>query len=446
MSEFKKNPRTLLYDKVVNCEGANIRFVQKKSKKLGMCVTFFNGKNAESYYDNGVFKENSHGIAHFLEHLLFTNVTDGVNWLEKLSSEKVSMNGATGENVVFYHILANAEDMFEKRIEQLMKISFTLDIDDEIFNKEKGIVSSEASLFIDDTRTLANDVISSYYCPSHSKHSIAGTAETVNGIEMDELVKYYQDVYSLDNCEIQVFADFENNPSFESRYLELFAKVIKKIRSEYPIHVQNKGVKRKIAEPINTKFDKKEHTITSAKVSAEEYLRVLKVNSTSEDGFGIKLLSYGILAPLLSPSYNIKVKELLESKGLNVQSDSMGASLGVDSVHEFCMTFKSTTKEKLELLFKTYVEIFSNVRDYIDEDRIQKLADMEYVSEYRKADVSIAYLYTNYAQMAMGTLGKLGYGASEKVESSLYSNLDMFEEIAKEMDFENYIDIHSVKQ
>lgn len=438
--EFKKNPATNLFENTFNIDGINFRFIQKKSRNLGIVVYFRNGKNAESFYDeNGNFMENSYGLAHFIEHLLFSSATEKIDWLKRLVSEKIAMNGATGENVVFYHINAKLDKMLDEHIESLLKIAYTLDIDDAIFEKEKGIVSTEASLSLDAPYNKMVDVFSNYIKNSHTNHSVVGTPESVMGTTKEEVIKYYTDVYTFENSEICIYADFEGNDNLDQKVIDLILEKIENIRAKFDVHAQLTGPKRTIALPNKTVFDQKTYDIFSPKTTVETSYRFYRFPMI-EDSAVNDYETITFLNTLLHPQFNPNVKELFEKYGFR-NDTGYYFDLSSSSKTECSFYIEISEIDRVEELVDFVKEIFGNIEKYITSDVIESIKTMEVEKQYRSLDETLENSLLVYPYKFLRDIQIIDRDIplDFKVDIDVACNVDVIKNIVGRMDFENYL-------
>lgn len=440
--KYTKNPLTLFNETVFNRDGVNFRFVQKKSKKLGMVVYFKNGKSAESYYnEQGEFCENSHGLAHFIEHLLFSSATENIDWLKKAISEKVEMNGATGEGVVFYHMCSTLDRMLNEYIENLLKISYTLDINEEIFLKEKGIVSTEASLSLDLPNNKTMKLLSKYIKNSHVNHSTVGTPESVNATTMEEVIKYYQDVYTFENSEICIFADFETNKGLDEKIVKLILDKLELIRAKFPIHAQLKGPKRIIARPKNTVLDQSMNIVSTPKVSQELMVRYYRFPLNPETSL-LNLEVLNLLPNLLHPMLNANVNELLKEKGLRLDTN-FAIDIASSSLEEACFVIQTTQKERLEDTVEYVKELLLNFDKYITDEVIESINISEEEKSFYELDTALTSNLITYPFKYLIGINILDTQRplNQKVDLDLLTSHEAIRNAVNEMRFDNYIDI-----
>lgn len=438
--KFIKNELTKLEEVVFNESGINFRCVQKKSKKLGMVVYFKNGKTAESYFDkDGNFKENSYGMAHFLEHLLFSSASLKIDWLKKLSTESVEFNGATGDNVVFYHVNGLVENILNEQIANLVKIAFTLDIDNAIFEKEKGIVSTEASLSQDSVNTKVANVLAKYYPNTHLSHLVPGTPQSVMGITQEEVINYYKEIYTLDNSEICLFGDFKNNPSLLQKAKDIVISEINNVRENFKIHVQDTGIKRKVAFPKNTVFDKKLHEIETPSIAKDEYRRYFVVKFPKAEYYDISSLNSFLT--FINWMYNPAVKTDYEKLKFSMDT-KFSSSQEYASYDEIVFCITTTDTQRIDEITKFLQEVVENYEKY-DLDKLRNIIkNQEIITEYRSLDSSLASQLLTYPYRFLNSeRERFNLPLDKQLDNDYIISPEQFKKVSKFIDFENYVDI-----
>lgn len=157
----------------------------------------------KTYVNSGSMNEPDpqRGISHFIEHNLF-NGSDGLKpgeFFETVNKMGANTNASTGFAETNYyissHLLKKTDLENQIRIHGSMIESpkFALDM----IEKEKGPVTSEINMILDDPENLAiNQTLKTLYnITSTSKDIIGGTTENIRKITREDVIDYYQKNY-----------------------------------------------------------------------------------------------------------------------------------------------------------------------------------------------------------------------------------------------------------
>ncbi len=159
------------------------------------------------------------GISHFLEHMAF-NGTNGENGHIKLetgdSFKKIDKIGGWANASTNYAItdyVNNAPLLEEKDLETQIKVlaamSEDLKLSDDMIAKEKGPVSSEINMILDDPRTIALDqtIRSLYNIKNPADELVGGSVKHIQNLTRKDVVDYYNKYYTPSNTNIVVTGD-----------------------------------------------------------------------------------------------------------------------------------------------------------------------------------------------------------------------------------------------
>lgn len=161
------------------------------------------------------------GISHFIEHNLFNgseNLAPG-QFFNEVSKMGSSTNASTDYALTDYYIesaLMSDKDL-EKTIsmhaDMITRPLFPVDM----IEKEKGPVTSEISMVNDDMISVAaNDVIRNLFqIKSDSSNLVAGSIQTVNALDRNNVVDYWQRHYTPDNLCTVVVGDVDPSKTME---------------------------------------------------------------------------------------------------------------------------------------------------------------------------------------------------------------------------------------
>jgi predicted Zn-dependent peptidase len=164
------------------------------------------------------------GVAHFLEHKLFEEEEGNV--FDRFSKLGASANAYTNFNNTAY--LFSSTSNFYECLEVLLKFVQSPHFTDENVEKEKGIIAQEIRMYDDngEWKSFFN-MLQGLYHKHPVRVDIAGTVESITGIDKEVLYKCYNNFYHPDNMALFVVGNVDINDT-----LEVVIKNIKKDLTE----------------------------------------------------------------------------------------------------------------------------------------------------------------------------------------------------------------------
>lgn len=142
------------------------------------------------------------GIAHYLEHRMFTQ-KDGSDITEKFSRCGADSNAYTSFNKTVY--LCSATDNFNEALKHLLNFVTEPNFTDELVEKERGIIISEINMGIDDPYNRGfYGALEAMYSVNSARIDIAGTEESVSKITAEMLNMCYNAFYNANNMAVVV--------------------------------------------------------------------------------------------------------------------------------------------------------------------------------------------------------------------------------------------------
>ena len=149
------------------------------------------------------------GVAHFLEHKMFEQA-NGTNSLDTLTALGVEANAYTTNDHTAY--LFEATDNFYPALDELMDYVQNPYYTDENVEKEKGIIAQEIKMYDDQPEwQVYMNAIQLMYKNNPINIDIAGTVESISGINKDILYKVYNTFYHPSNMVLTICGDFVPN-------------------------------------------------------------------------------------------------------------------------------------------------------------------------------------------------------------------------------------------
>lgn len=187
------------------------------------------------------------GVAHFLEHKLFSQ-KDG-SAMDKFAAMGASSNAYTSFTHTAY--LFSCTEGFDDNFKLLLNFVQNPYITDESVENEKGIIGQEIRMYEDDPDwQLYFKFIESLYKDYPVKKDIAGTIETISGIDRELLYKCFKTFYDISNMVIFVVGDLKPEDVFAQIEAELpvnkDALEIKQFRTEEAEEIARPFVEAKL--------------------------------------------------------------------------------------------------------------------------------------------------------------------------------------------------------
>ena len=186
------------------------------------------------------------GVAHFLEHKMFEQ-RNGINSLDALSNIGVDANAYTTNDYTTY--LYECTDHFYEALDEFMDYVQNPYYTDENVEKEKGIIGQEIKMYEDYPGwQVYLNAVKCLYKENPVRIDIAGTVESISGINKEMLYDCYNTFYTPSNMLMVVCGDFVPE--------ELIEEIKKRITKN-----ENKSLAKKIYPNEPQEINEKETTI-----------------------------------------------------------------------------------------------------------------------------------------------------------------------------------------
>lgn len=151
------------------------------------------------------------GYAHFIEHMLFKGTSDYsardiARMIDRVGGQH---NAATNREYTCYYINV-ISDYLELSINLLSDMYYRSLFDPDEISKEKNVILEEIRMYEDTPDELIHDVFMECMLSEHPLgHPILGTVESIDGIDRERLLAFFNDNYSTDNCIFAVAGNFD---------------------------------------------------------------------------------------------------------------------------------------------------------------------------------------------------------------------------------------------
>jgi len=149
------------------------------------------------------------GIAHFLEHKLFT-CEDGSDAFERFSDYGADANAYTSFNKTCY--LFSCTDRFEESLGELLDFVTHPYFTEESVASEVGIISEEIRMYDDNPSDRCfYGMLEAMYAHHSIRRNICGSARSIARITPDLLYRCYHTFYRLSNMALVVCGDIKDD-------------------------------------------------------------------------------------------------------------------------------------------------------------------------------------------------------------------------------------------
>lgn len=158
-------------------------------------------------------KEDEHGMAHFVEHMLFKGTLNRSAIQTSKDIEKVGgwLNACTFFNFTKYYCRL-PYDKYEIGLDVLSDMIWNNTIPKEEFDMEKQVILEEIKMCIDDPMCLASDklleIMNKDY---HNRQTISGTVEDVSNITREQMIEFINKYYIPENISIVITGKFDED-------------------------------------------------------------------------------------------------------------------------------------------------------------------------------------------------------------------------------------------
>lgn len=311
------------------------------------------------------------GVAHFLEHKMFEQ-PDETNSLDTMMALGLDANAYTTNDHTAYLFECSEDENFYKGLDELMDYVQSPHYTNENVEKEKGIIGQEIMMYDDDPGfQLYLETMKCLYSKNPIRLDIAGTIESISGINPDMLYKCYNTFYNPSNMVLCVCGNFEPN-----KMLEEIKKRLKPTKNIGEI----KRIYEDEPDEISQKYTEKEMSISMPIFMIGIKDKLVEPSEKVKRHLAIQI----ILNMIIGKSSKL-YKELYDKQILTTEPE-------LD--YEFSKTYahiliggQSNNPQQVEKMWKEEVQKFKNEGlNQEDFDRIKRKIYGEYVTEFN--DVS----------------------------------------------------------
>lgn len=182
-------------------------FPKKMSNTYALCAVRYGSVDRSYRTSDGKEIILPDGIAHFLEHKMFTE-EDGGDAFDKFSSFGADANAYTSYDRTAY--LFNCTSNFDSSFCTLLNMMTHPYFTDESVKKEQSIIEQEILMYEDEPEAVCyENMLSALYSEHPVRVNVCGTAESIAQITPKLLYDCYNTFYNPNNMVIVVCGDVE---------------------------------------------------------------------------------------------------------------------------------------------------------------------------------------------------------------------------------------------
>lgn len=243
--------------KVGKLENGMTYYLRHNSNPRG-CADFYIAHNVGALQE----EDNQNGLAHFLEHMAFNGTK---HYPEKKLLEFLAKDGVRfGYNVNAYtsrfETVYNLSDIPLEResfVDSVMLIlhdwSCNISCEQEALDAERGVISEEWRRRDEVRSRMAMAQTNLIYKGAkHTKRSVLGTLDIINGFKREEILDFYHKWYRPDLQAIIIVGDFDVN-KMEGKVKKMFSSVPASDnpaqKEEYPVPALTEPLFENIVDP-----------------------------------------------------------------------------------------------------------------------------------------------------------------------------------------------------
>lgn len=284
------------------------------------------------------------GIAHVMEHLLFTGTKTRTHEDISREIEKKGgiLNAFTSHEVTSFWFKLPSEHIFaglDIFIDMLNNAAFKLDK----FEKEKKVIIQEIKMYRDMPMRQVFDNIEACLYEKPFGESVIGSEETVSKLDREFVVKYFKDNYNPENFIATIVGDADFDKVCE--YLESSFKDNGKKQQEKKIKFKN-----------GRSIEEKEG------IDQAHFLIGMHAPLANEEKYHILEVLDAYIANGMSSRLFLKIRE---QKGL---AYSVKSDLSTEKNYSHYMIYVGTKKEAVEEVEKDIVSEFKGIDSMTDKD------------------------------------------------------------------------------
>ena len=284
------------------------------------------------------------GIAHVMEHLLFTGTKTRTHEDISREIEKKGgiLNAFTSHEVTSFWFKLPSEHLFAGMdiiVDMLKNPKF----DKEKFEKEKKVILEEIKMYHDDPRSSVTEQIETNLFEKPFGDLVIGSKETVSGLDRDFVADYFKKVYSPENYIVTLVgdADFEKVCAYLEKNFDAGGKKPKVMR-----------IKKKNKETLEERPG----------IDQAHFVFAIHAPLMGTKEYTILEVLDAYLASGMSSRLFLKIRE---EKGL---AYTVRSSINSERSYSIYSIYVGTTKEAVPEVKKIILDEFEKIKDMTEKD------------------------------------------------------------------------------
>lgn len=291
------------------------------------------------------------GVSHYLEHMMFKGTDDiSAEQLNQVFDDLGASNNAytTRESTCFYaHVIP---DSSERAIEMLSKMMRPALRQDD-FDTEKNVIQEEIAMYADNPFwVLYEQCVANHYNTHGLGHRVLGTPESIEAMQRDQMLDYFQNRYSADNTIVSLAGNLD------------FDTTVDQIKTLCG-HWNTSNPSRVTDRP---KTGHEPFTMTSDRVNRGYILGLSDAPpQSSDDRYAASLMTQ-----ILGGADNSRLHWALIETG--IAEEAMAAYDGLDGTGDYFM-YASGDPDSLDQIWEVMTKEIRALKDSITEEDLAKL-------------------------------------------------------------------------
>ncbi len=319
------------------------------------------------------------GIAHFIEHLVFTGTKTRTHEDISREIEKKGgiLNAFTGNEITSFwfklpseHIFAGLDILSDLLINPTFQINK--------FEKEKKVIIEEIKMYHDDPARFVYDLIVENLYEKPFGEGIIGTTEKISRLKRDFVAGYFKENYASNNYVVTIVgnADFE--------------KVCEYLENKFKPFMGNKG---------EIEIKKKHDFTIEERKGIDQVHFVFGAHApllTDKDYYALEVLN-AYLADGMSSKLFLKIRE---ERGL---AYAVRGTINAERKYSYYSIYVGTRKDAISEVQKLILEGFSDIKNMTSqefEEIKEQLIGLRKISSEESARVMTELLFSELASTA----------------------------------------------
>ncbi len=293
----------------------------------------------------GAYEESKiKGIAHFIEHLVFTGTKTRTHEDISREIEKKGgiLNAFTTNEITSFYFKLPSNHLFSG-LDILVDIIKNPKFDKVKFEKEKKVILEEIKMYKDDPGRYVFEKIEEVLFQKPFGEGVIGSEETINAMDRDFVYSFYKEAYSPENYIVTVVgkADFEELCMYFEKNFNREGRGLKEVtikKKKGDVEVKREGIDQ-------ANFILAMHAPLA---SDKEHYDLEVLNAYLGSGMSSKLFL-----------------TIREDKGL---AYSVRGDINAEKNYSYYLVYVGTTRDKVAEVKKLIIEGFDNMKDMTEKD------------------------------------------------------------------------------